>query len=437
MHKAMMLALAGGVALSAGAGTVWGQVSVLVTDRTGNKVWMATDVNRDGVINSADPLELHSYFDASNAGGLTPPGNPNSLGFGNGFALIGDQDAAGRRWLWAKDLNGDGDANDTGEAGVWCDGSNPGGFSFAFPTGVAFGLDGQIAMVNAGNGSGADDIFLAHDGNGDGDANDAGEVTRFVTVNGFGANGSFSPQEITYDHKGDLYLHNSSTNLHGVYRIRDTSGNGTIDSAPEMTLLFGAGNASGITVSAGFDLCLDPMHARSFYYWQIATGGIDQLLHITDLNGDGDAMDAGEAVIAYSTGEAGFTSIDSIALGDGSVLISDNSGLKVYRLTDTDGDGLFSASERQPFISSGLASARAMALVHDIGCGPGDVGRQGGVLGGDGLLDNNDFVVFIDMFFRQAPLADVGRQGGVGPGDGAFDNNDFVVFIDSFFAGCV
>lgn len=71
-----------------------------------------------------------------------------------------------------------------------------------------------------------------------------------------------------------------------------------------------------------------------------------------------------------------------------------------------------------------------------IACGPADVGRQGGVAGADGTLDNNDFVVYIDYFFTNSPLADVGQQGGVRGADGLFDNNDFVVFIDLFFAGC-
>ncbi len=67
---------------------------------------------------------------------------------------------------------------------------------------------------------------------------------------------------------------------------------------------------------------------------------------------------------------------------------------------------------------------------------PADLGQQGGIAGSDGLLDNNDFIVFIDDFFTSNPLADVGVQGGVAGSDGVFDNNDFVVFIDQFFAGC-
>ncbi|HYD01128.1 MAG TPA: GC-type dockerin domain-anchored protein [Phycisphaerales bacterium] len=65
-----------------------------------------------------------------------------------------------------------------------------------------------------------------------------------------------------------------------------------------------------------------------------------------------------------------------------------------------------------------------------------DLGGVGGLAGPDGLLNNNDFVVFIDFFFAANPLADFGSTGGIPGQDGAFDNNDFVVFIDEFFAGC-
>ena len=39
-----------------------------------------------------------------------------------------------------------------------------------------------------------------------------------------------------------------------------------------------------------------------------------------------------------------------------------------------------------------------------------DLGIQGGLAGHDGLLDNNDFIVFIDLFFNHAPAADRGRR---------------------------
>jgi hypothetical protein len=66
-----------------------------------------------------------------------------------------------------------------------------------------------------------------------------------------------------------------------------------------------------------------------------------------------------------------------------------------------------------------------------------DIGSTGGAFGNDGVLDNNDFVVYIDAFFgANMGVADIGSTGGVFGRDGVLDNNDFIVFIDAFFGGC-
>lgn len=65
-----------------------------------------------------------------------------------------------------------------------------------------------------------------------------------------------------------------------------------------------------------------------------------------------------------------------------------------------------------------------------------DMGVQGGTPGQDGLLNNNDFVVFINFFFTGDLRADVGVQGGTVGQDGLLNNNDFVAFINLFFSGC-
>ncbi|MBY0308469.1 MAG: hypothetical protein K2Q09_06980 [Phycisphaerales bacterium] len=69
-------------------------------------------------------------------------------------------------------------------------------------------------------------------------------------------------------------------------------------------------------------------------------------------------------------------------------------------------------------------------------CTAADIGSQGGLLGNDGVLDNNDFIVLIDRFFAADSRADFGRQGGLVGSDGQFDNNDFIAFIGLFFQGC-
>ncbi|MFT3684573.1 MAG: GC-type dockerin domain-anchored protein [Phycisphaerales bacterium] len=69
-------------------------------------------------------------------------------------------------------------------------------------------------------------------------------------------------------------------------------------------------------------------------------------------------------------------------------------------------------------------------------CGPSDIGRTGGAEGHDGLLNNNDFIVFVARFFNNDMRDDVGRAGGLSGSDGMLDNNDFIAFITSFFNGC-
>jgi hypothetical protein len=69
-------------------------------------------------------------------------------------------------------------------------------------------------------------------------------------------------------------------------------------------------------------------------------------------------------------------------------------------------------------------------------CGRADIAGEGAAAGADGLLDNNDLVAFIQLFFDGDARADLGAEGAAPVADGLFDNNDFIVFIDAFFAGC-
>jgi hypothetical protein len=87
-------------------------------------------------------------------------------------------------------------------------------------------------------------------------------------------------------------------------------------------------------------------------------------------------------------------------------------------------------------VSTGDTSEFSLCLLVEHPTCPADVGIQGGGPGQDGLLDNNDFIAFINYFFAQSPAADIGIQGGLTGADGLWDNNDFVVYINQFFGGC-
>jgi uncharacterized membrane protein len=109
-------------------------------------------------------------------------------------------------------------------------------------------------------------------------------------------------------------------------------------------------------------------------------------------------------------------------------------GLTLLRLDGISDDGLimFGLVQRQ----NTEVQTFVAVLPRANACGGADVGGEGGSSGSDGLLDNNDFVVFIDRFFARDLRADFGSEGGATGPDGLFDNNDFVVFIGQFFGGC-
>lgn len=88
-----------------------------------------------------------------------------------------------------------------------------------------------------------------------------------------------------------------------------------------------------------------------------------------------------------------------------------------------------------------VSDAAAVEVVNQ--CFAADIGGQGGaeLTCGDGVLDSNDFVVFLQWFFAGDMRADFAGQGAAPVirepiGDGTLDNNDFVVFINLFFEGC-
>ncbi|MGD9693783.1 MAG: hypothetical protein AB7G17_06710 [Phycisphaerales bacterium] len=327
------------------------QRSFLLADRNNDTLYRLFDANSDGVIQAN---EVSVWFDAANTPGTPGPLNTTALGAApNGSVLMGDQDAARRCLYLFRDHNGDGDAQDAGLAGapdesvIFVSPTNASGASTAFITGAAFDRHGQAFFVNAGNANGRDAVYLARDLNCDGDADDAGECILYLGNGAFGpGNGPFSPQVVVFELNADVgYLRNSSANLHGVYRFEDlsTPPNDNADDPGEFTPYWdvSATNQTGITPTAGFALVLDAARPRSLYTLQTASGGVDQLIRLTDLNSDKDAQDPGEATLVYDNASAGFTAVDIVSLTNGSVLLTDNSGVSVLVLTDVNGDGDF------------------------------------------------------------------------------------------------
>ncbi len=421
----MRLAVIGFAGAAAIAAPAAAQDRFLINDRTLDAIVLVDDANANGVID--EPGEVHTWFSAANAAGTIGPSNPTCLAVrGDGLAAMGDQ-GLGVVFL-LRDGNRDGDALDAGESVVAAGPGNASGVSLAFPTGAAFDAGGTLHVVNAGNSFGSDALYRMTDRNADGDFQDADEIEEFVAAGAFGpGNGPYSPQEAVFlpvaAYTGGL-LRNSSASLHGVFAFRDLNHNGRADDPGEFAAYFDATNGSGIAPSAGFPLEFDAAAPGAVYLHQTVTGGVDQVIRLTDANHDDDAQDPGEALLVFETSEAGFTGVDLVSAAATGLLVTDNSGKKVIVLTDLDMDGKFmSPGERRDFF------ANAMGLVGDV--------RQMAQLprvcypdcDGSGTLNVNDYICFQTGFALGNPYADCN-------GDGQRNVNDYICFQTSFALGC-
>lgn len=324
---------------------------ILVADQRRDQVLLLQDLDSDG--SAAAPAETTVFFDASNESGLTDPTNnvftvhqaqDKSVYIGDGST-----DAVYR----LTDLNVDGDAQDAGEAAIWFSADNAASLSTVTPNGIAEGADGAIYISNAGTSSAPQDaIYRTIDLNGDGDANDAGEATvwldvqtivdtavpfdlcfdgdvaylndlagtatdviyRIEDING---DGSIQADEVTtfisdemsfgapvdissaVAVDGSLYTLTwfpDGDELLKIYRLNDLDGSGQIDSVFEAVEVWNASLIpDSIPADIGFSIATDGdgdliLTANSF-------GGDANVLKLTNLNGDGDFFDAGETVI--------------------------------------------------------------------------------------------------------------------------------------------
>ncbi len=186
-----------------------------------------------------------------------------------------------------------------------------------------------------------DRIWRLRDMNLDGDYDDAGEVFPFFLsgTNGFALT---NPAGMTVDQDGSVFV--ADTTADTILRLRDLDGNGDALGAAESSIFFsGAGNQSGVTMPTGMGIAIGLDGRVWVANSNTSTAGIDSVLQLQDLNWDGDAEDAGEAIVYASFAPAGALgdSIPShvVVAPDGTIYFLDNGSTGViargiYRLHD-------------------------------------------------------------------------------------------------------
>ncbi|HZW11302.1 MAG TPA: GC-type dockerin domain-anchored protein [Phycisphaerales bacterium] len=398
---------------------------LLAGDQTLDAVLLTRDLDGDG--DAGDAGEAWTWADATNASGM---------GTGDVFSIF--QSATG--WVYfsdgstdavyrARDTSGDGDANDAGEGAVWFSGAgNAPGYTLATPNGLWEPAPGVVFVLNAGAGDLPEDaIYRTEDLNADGDAEDAGEAALWMDLLGL-IEGS-SAFDVAFIGETAYFADLRGGDVDAIIRAADSDGSGTVESG-EWSVFIDADNPWGAPI--GFAVETD---GRSVYVADNLSGNAQTVYRLTDLDASGAIDSAAEAVLVWDESrlpdgrELG--SVFTLALGTPGVLALGSSGGDdedaVYVLTDGDGDGLFlGAGETAMWLggaASGGPASRVRSLEYATGaaCAPD--------FNGDGLVDTRDVIAFLNAW-------SAGDQSADFNGDGVIDTRDVIAFLNAWTAGC-
>ena len=217
----------------------------LVSDQGRDQIVLSNDLNGDGDMNDAG--ETTVFYGAGNASGIIGgAGNVFALSqTSSGHVVIGDGDTDTVYRL--RDNNQNGTAQDAGEAQVWFSGAaNASGFKLNTPNGIAEGPDGAIYVVEADtSGSPTGDwVYRTEDKNGDGDANDAGEATQWLNLKAL--NAASSPFEIRFDGDTAYVIDSVGATPNAIYTATDKNGDGVIGAGEVATFASDANSYGAI-----------------------------------------------------------------------------------------------------------------------------------------------------------------------------------------------
>ena len=421
-----MKALHAAAAVAASASTAFGQqaLATFVFDQTPDALYRLVDLNGDGDANDAGEVTL--FYDDSPAPAL---GLDNAAGLValSDRAVLATDNFDPDNILRLEDLNGDGDAFDAGEAAIWFDGILPSGLRMTLPFDLRPRRGGGYLLLDSNvlDVSRPEAVYALEDLNGDGDVNDGQEVTLLFELSpvgvsttstfdvvegvdgllytldidddndiesidvldpdagtrstwfdsvdllglaGFVLLGTAAELEYIPDRGEVVFVASALGGAHGILGARDADGNGVVDQASEVRVLWSeSGNADGVSGGTPRDLFLAPDGSMLF-----VDALADRVVRLVDANGDGDYQDAGETRIVYDDDDA------EPGLPDLELPLTVSAAL-VCRV-DFNGDGLLDFFDISAFLAAFNAS---------------DLGVD---LNGDGLLDFFDVSTFLAEF---------------------------------------
>lgn len=430
-----------------------------VSDLSNDRVVRLVDRNGDGDLN--DPTEATVFFGPGNASGFPGVGSAQCLlVLALDDILAADGEEAGpfqTRVFRLRDLNGDGDAMDAGEATVFWDATLPlpGSPNYDRPKELLPLPDGTLLLadnntINFDNDA-PEALWLLDDADASG-AIDPGEVTLYKELCPIGEPFCFISEDFKRRADGTIVFSNldSSTNSTNVWFL------GTDLS---LTPFFDGGALFGQAVKET-GMALDPSSKNPVFAGEDIFG-ISRIIELRDGNMNGTIDGNAEAPARYRsdlspTGIAWDINdvLDVDFAPDGSLwllVIDDALDDRIIRFEDTDDDGLFiSAGEAADAYTSSAAIGEQIdfprTVVFACAC-PGDVSTTGDPNGlPDGATDLADLLFFVnvwdaDLGTTPDSRADVTTTGtGFGDAlhgipDGTVDLADLLFFVNRWQVG--
>jgi alpha-tubulin suppressor-like RCC1 family protein/methionine-rich copper-binding protein CopC len=399
------------------------KTGVLLADQGSNaipqsgKIFLLSDLDGDG---RAIGDERAVFFDATNASGLPSPSENVFVvtQTRDGSVFIGD--GASDTVYRLRDRNNDGGANDAGEATAWLSPANAAGLSTVTPNGLAEGPDGALYVVNAGVASRPQDgVYRTIDLNGDGDADDAGEATLWLDLQGVVP--TSSPFTLSFSGAVAYLLDPAGTAEDVIHRIADANGDGAI--APgEVTTFIGRNAAFGAPLDFGHT-----GDGASLLTWQWLpdAAGLSRLYRLTDLDGSGRIDAATEAGEIWNTGllPEGFAQFAGFSVasdGEGRVALTSNGAQanqrNVILLEDGNGDGDFLDAGETSILATAVDDASSLLRPRAVTFFEGLTQRADTIVGG-----GNHFSLFLDKDAGVLYAAGENVVGQLGQGVTGFD----------------
>jgi sugar lactone lactonase YvrE len=253
--------------------------------------------DRDGDGNANGDGEATVFYD-NTADGPTLATPNTLLLLSDGSFLVADDGSRARHILRLTDRNNDGEALGENEAAVVFDAENLGGIAITDPESLAEGADGVIYVGD----STARAVFALRDLDGNGDYQGVGEARIFFQARD---DQPFDDLDsIAVDARGDVYVGDED---HGtVWRLRDLNADGDAIDQDELSVFVSP--AAAVPVGDLNDMLFLPGGELL-----MIDGSSDGVVIALDLNGDGDADDAGETVNWLRDGGASLTSPSGVA----------------------------------------------------------------------------------------------------------------------------